>query len=244
MFSKQDLVADFKKIGLRAGDLVCVHSSYKSIGPVDGGANTVIDALIETVGPKGTLMFPAFTFYLLEQDAPVFDFEKSPSCVGFLSELFRTEYAEQRSVHVSHSYSVRGPLTKELCAHSEDITPCDAATPLGKLLAMGGKILMIGCSYNCLTAVHVIEETNHVPYVRFKAMPGATIMQNGKSRPLASKAVYPFSYEFTRLEQPLKQAGGVKEDKIGNAASLLINGTILVQTGTNLIKENPNFLAK
>ena len=43
---------DFRKTGLTAGDVVLVHSSYKSLGPVDGGPQTVVDALLEVLTPS------------------------------------------------------------------------------------------------------------------------------------------------------------------------------------------------
>ena len=56
------LCKDFVSIGIKKGDTVMVHSSLSSMGNVEGGAQTVIEALKEVVGVEGTLLFPAFTF--------------------------------------------------------------------------------------------------------------------------------------------------------------------------------------
>ena len=48
MLDYKKLVAEFKRIGLEEGDVVFVHSSFKSFGGVEGGPQTVIDALIYT----------------------------------------------------------------------------------------------------------------------------------------------------------------------------------------------------
>ena len=56
--TKADIVAGLQEIGLKEGDTVIVHTSLSSIGYVCGGAQTVIEALIEVVGEDGTIMMP------------------------------------------------------------------------------------------------------------------------------------------------------------------------------------------
>ena len=53
---KADIKRKLKEIGLESGDNVIVHTSLKSMGYVCGGAQAVIEALIETVGENGTII--------------------------------------------------------------------------------------------------------------------------------------------------------------------------------------------
>ena len=62
MLDYKKLVAEFKRIGLEEKDVVFLHSSFKSFGGVEGGPQTVIDALISTLGNEGTLIVPRFNF--------------------------------------------------------------------------------------------------------------------------------------------------------------------------------------
>ena len=62
MLTKKQLIDGFGQIGIKNGDTVIVHTSYKSLGGVEGGADAVIDAFIELAGKNGTVMFPAFNF--------------------------------------------------------------------------------------------------------------------------------------------------------------------------------------
>jgi len=57
--NKQDLINGFCKAGINKGDEIEVHSSLSSFGYVDGGAETVISALKETVGDNGSIFMPA-----------------------------------------------------------------------------------------------------------------------------------------------------------------------------------------
>ena len=59
---KQKLIHDLSALGLCPGDTVIVHSSLSALGHVEGGADTVIDALKELLTEEGTLLFPALSF--------------------------------------------------------------------------------------------------------------------------------------------------------------------------------------
>ena len=78
--SYKQLVSDLLNIGIGAGDTVVVHSSMKSMGYVEGGAECVIAALADVVGTEGTLMFPTFTFATSYGDS-FFSNKDTPSCV-------------------------------------------------------------------------------------------------------------------------------------------------------------------
>ncbi len=62
MLGFDELVTGFQQLDLSYEDVLMVHSSYKSLGGVEGGAETVIDALREAVGTHGTVLFPTFNF--------------------------------------------------------------------------------------------------------------------------------------------------------------------------------------
>ena len=59
--TRSDIVDGLRALGLAAGDRVVVHSSLKAFGRVEGGPNTVIDALEEVITPAGTLVMPTFS---------------------------------------------------------------------------------------------------------------------------------------------------------------------------------------
>ena len=59
IITRKTLIEDFRRLGLRPGMDVMVHSSLSSVGHVHGGPNTVIDAMLSILGKKGTLMMPS-----------------------------------------------------------------------------------------------------------------------------------------------------------------------------------------
>jgi len=75
LLTKDILVRDLKRLGVREGITMIVHSSLSSLGWVCGGAVTVIQALMETVTEEGTIVMPTQTTYNSEpsywQNPPV-----------------------------------------------------------------------------------------------------------------------------------------------------------------------------
>ena len=55
---KQDILAALAKAGVKKGQTIMVHTSLSSLGFVCGGAQVVIESLLESVGTEGTIMMP------------------------------------------------------------------------------------------------------------------------------------------------------------------------------------------
>ena len=110
MHDQAALVADLRALGLQSGDAVMVHSSYKSLGGVVGGPSTVVEALLEVLGPQGTLVVPTFT----HSGTTHFDPQTSPSLNGAITEAARAHAQAVRSWHPTHAVTAIGPAASEL----------------------------------------------------------------------------------------------------------------------------------
>ncbi len=51
-----------RKIGIRSGDLVMVHSDLGGLRNIDLSPKEIINCLLESVGEKGTIVFPVFQY--------------------------------------------------------------------------------------------------------------------------------------------------------------------------------------
>ena len=107
MHTKLDLLRDIHTLDLDPKGTLLIHSSCRAIGPVEGGAHTVLDAWCDFYR-EGLLIFPTHTWDRVGKDHPVFDSRKDPSCVGILSELFRQRPGAVRSLHPTHSVAALG----------------------------------------------------------------------------------------------------------------------------------------
>src|SRR5438067_1398782 len=59
---RADLVAGLRALGLESGDHVVTHTALSSFGRVEHGPQGLIDAVLEVLGPQGTLMAPTMTW--------------------------------------------------------------------------------------------------------------------------------------------------------------------------------------
>lgn len=111
-----ELVASFRGLGLDRGLTVMAHSSLSAFGWVEGGPETVLRALLEVLGPEGTLCLPTLCQRDKERRFETWDMATSPSDVGRLTEVFRLWPGAIRSDHATHSVSALGPLAESITA--------------------------------------------------------------------------------------------------------------------------------
>jgi len=154
-----DLVNGWLDLGVWPGGVLLVHASLRSLGPLYGGAETVVLSLLEALGLQGTLLMPALSYATVGPRSPIFNIAATPSCVGALPEYFRRRPGTIRSVHSTHSVSGAGPLTEDLLGeHIRSTTPCGPYSPFASLPEVGGQILFIGCGLRPNTSMHAMEE--------------------------------------------------------------------------------------
>lgn len=180
--SVKQLKQDLMNLGIVPGDMVLMHSSYKALGGIDGGAKAFFEAFIELLGEDGTLILPALSFKDVTRENPVFDCMTTPSCCGYLTEYFRTSVpGVVRSMHATHSCCVIGKHKEELIKdHELDMTPVGKNSPFAKLPRYNGKILFLGCGTGPNTSMHGVEETAEPPYCIDRENPIDYVLKNGE----------------------------------------------------------------
>ena len=57
---KKHLISTFRELGIKKNDTILIHSSLSRIGKINGGAKTILEALLEIVGPNGNIGAPTF----------------------------------------------------------------------------------------------------------------------------------------------------------------------------------------
>ena len=164
------LLGDLIELGVEKGDTLFMHSSFKSLGPVEGGVDTVIRALEESIGPNGLLLMPSFNLVKHEKRAETWDLEKTPSTVGWITEYFRRLPDTYRSDNYMHSIAARGKGAEEFVAghlgqegygSPWDLEPWGKNfgnhSPMYRAYQADGKLLMLGVDYDSSTYIHFVE---------------------------------------------------------------------------------------
>ena len=168
--TRSKLARDLRALGVEAGDILFMHSSFKSLGGVEGGAGTVIGALEDAVGAQGLILLPSFNLVERRERAKNWDIETTPSTVGWITEFFRLMPYTYRSDHYSHSVAARGKDAREFVAdHLScegyqspwDLEPWGRTygsdSPMYRAYQGDGKILMLGVDYETSTYIHFVE---------------------------------------------------------------------------------------
>ena len=164
---RNDLARAFRRLGVESGTTVCVHASLSRLGFVVGGPQALIDALLEVLGPRGTLMMPSFAAprsaleYL--DSGEVFDVRRTPSRSGAVTEAFRTRPEVRRSLHPTNAVAATGPGAEALLAtHEKSATPFGPETPYGRLAESDdGFVLMLETHIHSL--LHHLQERVDLP---------------------------------------------------------------------------------
>ncbi len=159
------LVADFRALGLEPGDTVLFHSSLKSIGYVENGPRTVIEALYQSVSPGGTIVFPAYylpvgTIYeTCRIKDYVFDPRVHGTNLGRLPEEFLKYPGVERSLHPTHSVAALGRNARYLTeAHHLAPSIFGKGSPWDRLIEIGGKVGGIGIPMAPGALYHPLED--------------------------------------------------------------------------------------
>ncbi len=234
IITKQQLISDFKKTGIKRGDNIIVHTSLSKMGYVEQGAKTFVDALLEVIGKEGTLLCPCFahdTFskYYLDND-PVFDILQSPSKAGAVTEYLRKLNGTKRSLHPTDSACAYGPLADFFTnSHFGQLTPYTKLSPYYKLTEKNGKILNVGVPLNTsCTNLHTLEDAVDFkfPIYYSKIYDAKLIDESGQKRTMKTKVHDPVFSQKRKPDEliPLFEKEGIlKHYTIGEASATLID---------------------
>ncbi|MEO0371720.1 MAG: AAC(3) family N-acetyltransferase [Pseudomonadota bacterium] len=175
---KDSLINDLRRLGLSEGDGLWVHASMRAIGSVDGGAETLIEALQTVIGDTGLLGMPGFSddacfpahmdratltdaeIARIEHQVTGYDAATSPTAgMGILAETFRTWPGTRRSAHATTSVCLNGHDADDLIAPHDAPWAMGPASPFGRMRDRAGmKILLIGVGWNRCTPLHTAED--------------------------------------------------------------------------------------
>lgn len=201
LVTRTSLRAGLQAMGLAAGDVVCAHVGMSRLGYVCGAAQTIIEALLDAVGgpERGTVMMPAFSGELsdpatwrfppvpedwvdvIRRETPPFDPVRTPTrLMGVVAEMFRHWPGTCRSPHPHSSFTANGAHASALTASHPLDFRFGPASPLGKLAALDGKVLLLGAGNDRASFVYLAQQLSGIGAFVDKSAPMA--MPDGTSR--------------------------------------------------------------
>ncbi len=256
MYTRDRLISDLDAMGLNSRGTLLAHFSYKSIGKnnggVEGGPETVIDALSAFLN-DGLLVIPTHTWdnvkstdSLEPDEVNTMDVEHTPVCIGAIPEIWRKRAGVIRSLHPTHSVGAYGADAADYVSGEEQMkTPCSRQSAYGKLVDRDAIILLIGINFTCNTFIHGIEEWNNIPgcikpepcqlYVR-------DLQKNIHSTPQYRHMGVGSTY-YNRAEADMLSHNAMRMGKLGDADVMICSAAKLDKHISDILKKKPDFFA-
>lgn len=248
------LQADFEALGLRPGMCLMVHCSMSQIGWIPGGAQLLAEAMIDFLGPEGTLMVPTHSGHLTDpatwvappipkewheetrNSFPAYDPRKTITRgMGQLAETVRKWPGAVRSDHPHTSFSAVGPLAGELMANHALSSPMGTNSPLQKLYDANGTTLLLGVGYGNNTCFHLAEEALDNPP---KFIDGAPIMVDGKSVWTTFDSIDYEDEDFVACGAAFDKTGQSQKGKVGAAECTVFRTRTGVEFAQTWLRQN------
>ncbi len=248
-YQYNQICSTLKSLGLPTGATVMVHSSLRSFGWVNGGAQTIIEALVQSVGPEGNVLMPTLTGSraLNAKNPPRFDVRQTPCWTGRIPETFRQRPDALRSLHPTHSVAIIGPQKHDLARdHQLSPTPCGKETPYFRLAERDGYVLLFGVDLESVTLFHTVEELAEVPYhMQPELVDAVVIDQDGKEK-IYRTGIHQYGTprNFSIMEPRLEDAGVLKKRKVLDSTTCLIRAQPLVELTLEALRRDPLLLVK
>ncbi len=237
----------FVTLGIQPGQVVMLHASVKAIGPVLGGPNTILQALLDTLTPSGTLMMYAGWEDIPDDldDLPELERQRwidhfppfDPATAravrdnSILAEFLRTWPGAHRSLNPEASMVAVGAQAAALTRDHPLNYGYGRGSPLERLAQANGSVLLLGAPLDTITLLHYAEaiaQMRHKAVVRY----GVPLLREGQR---VWVEIEDFEtgdphddYEFEQIAQAYLDSGQGRKGTVGQAAAYLFDAAGLV----------------
>ena len=253
--TKHDIISAVRNVGLKEGGTVMVHTSLSRIGYVCGGAQTVIEALIEVVGHEGTLMMPTQSWKnldpkdgvhgdieeeywdIIRENWPAYDKRITPTnTMGAVSEMFRSWPGTVRSDHPARSVAAWGKYAEYLVEDHDLSNVFGEGSPVGKLYELNGEVLLIGVGYDKNTSLHLADARADYPG-KHNCIEHSAMIEDGRRVWKEYATLFVDGEDFEQIGEAFEQNNTVNKTMIGNAELRLMSQKRLVDFAVDWIEK-------
>lgn len=256
ILTKENIVDGLKRVGVKAGQNIMVHTSLSSLGFVCGGPQIFIEALLECVGEEGTIMMPTQSWKNLDPTAgvhweepkewwqiirdnwPAYDKNITPTnTMGAVAEMFRKWTGAIRSDHPARSVAAVGKYAEYLTKDHDLCNIFGEDSPVDKLYKLDGYVLLIGVGYDKNTSIHLADAKANYPSKHY-GMESSAIMVNGKREWVTYETLVVDGEDFDEIGKAFENEYGVVIGELGNATVRFMKQRDLVDFAIQWIEQN------
>ena len=163
MNTSDSLLRDLSSLPIEKSSALMLHASLRKIGPIEGGADVLLDTILKLLPDGSPLLMP-----LGSNDSDVFDAESSPADVqiGALAEIFRRRKATVVNDHVAGRFGTIGKSSSELLNPTPLHDYLGPGSVLDRFTQRNGSVLRIGADPDTVTLTHYAEYLADIPNKR------------------------------------------------------------------------------
>ena len=252
---KQDIVEALTKVGVTKGQNIMVHTSLSSLGFVCGGAQPVIEALLDAVGEEGTIMMPTQSWknldpttgvhweepeewwQIIRDNWPAYDKNITPTnTMGAVAEMFRSWPGTLRSDHPARSVAANGKHGVYLTSNHDLSNIFGEGSPIGKLYELDGYVLLIGVGYDKNTSLHLADVRASYPG-KHDCTEYSAIIENGERVWKSYQTLFVDGEDFDAIGEAFEKTCTVKKAPLGNGTITLMKQRELVDFAVKWMEE-------
>ena len=254
--TKNNIKKSLDELGIHEGQILMVHTSLSAIGYVCGGAQVVIEALIEAVGNGGTIMMPTQSWknldpadgvhwtidekdwQIVRDNWPAYDKKITPTnTMGAVAEMFRSWPGSLRSDHPARSVAAWGKHAEHLVSGHDLSNIFGEGSPIGKLYGLDGDVLLIGVGYDKNTSIHLADVRAEYPG-KHNCIEHSAVMENGKRVWKEYETLFVDGEDFEQIGEAFEKEYPVKKTMLGDAELKLMKQRDIVDFAVKWIEKN------
>jgi aminoglycoside N3'-acetyltransferase len=228
---RRDVVQQLLGLGVTPGGVLVVHTAFSKVAPLEGGPRGLIDALRDALGPAGTLVMPSMS----DDDDHPFEATATP-CVGMgiVADTFWRLPGVRRS-DSPHAFAAVGPKTVEITAPHPIDVPHGPDSPIGRVHALDGQVLLVGVGHDSNTTIHLAE---NMAGVRYRQSKYAMVLQDGQPTRLEYSEVDHCCANFSLMDAWLDADGLQRRGVVGHADARLARSRDIVSAALARLREH------
>lgn len=253
---KKDIIDGLKQLGVKSGQNIIVHTSMKNLGFVCGGAQIIIEALIEATGKEGTIMMPTQTWKnmdpsygvhweepkewwdIIRENWPAYDKDITPTnSMGAVAEMFRKWPGTLRSDHPVRSFAALGKNSRYLTSNHDLSDILGETSPIAKLYDLNGYVLLLGTDYDKNTSIHLADVRANYPSKHIEEN-SCAVIKDDKRQWITYSTLYVDGEDFLDIGSEFEKKYKVSKVKIGNADIKFMKQRDIVDFAVKWIEEN------
>jgi aminoglycoside 3-N-acetyltransferase len=259
--TRASLRSDLVMLGIAAGETVMVLAAMSKVGRMLNGPDALVAALLDTVGPAGTVM--AYTDWdadydeILDPDGcvppawrehlPPFDpvVTRANRHNGVLAEFVRTTPGARRSGNPGASVAAIGARAEWLTADHPLDYGYGEGSPFAKLIELNGKVLMVGNPLDTMTLLHHAEHLarlgnkrvrrSEVPFATSQGVRWRMIEEFDTSDPVVAGLSDDY---FAQIVVEFLASGHGSQGRVGTASSVLVEAASICRFGVEWLEQN------